>query len=91
VAEIPGPYSIGSDLWPGLSRLVEELGELSQVAGKLIGNGGETAHYDGTDLRARLAEEIADVLAAMSFVADSNGLDHQEIEKRAEAKRDTYE
>lgn len=50
-----GPYSIGSDSWAGLSRLIEEAGEVLQVAGKVIGGGGATVHYDGTDLQAAIA------------------------------------
>jgi hypothetical protein len=46
-----GPYSIGSTVWPGLSKLVEEMGEVGQVVGKLIATGGDPAHRDGTDLR----------------------------------------
>lgn len=34
-----GPFSIGSTTWPGVSRVLEELGELGQVLGKLIGSG----------------------------------------------------
>ena len=31
-----GPYSIGSDVWPGLSKLAEESGEVVQVIGKIV-------------------------------------------------------
>ncbi len=71
----PGPYSIGSDRWPGLSKLVEEMGEVQQVLGKLIATGGESAHWDGTDLRQRLREELADLKAACVFFAQVNQLD----------------
>jgi hypothetical protein len=69
-----GPYSIGSDRWPGLSKLIEEMGEVGQVAGKLIATSGETAHWDGSDLRQRLLEETADLAAAIDFVTTINGL-----------------
>jgi len=62
-----GDFSIGGKLWPGTSKLIEEMGELGQVLGKLIGSHGETAHYDGTDLRQRLVEEISDLEAAIQF------------------------
>ena len=62
-----GDYSIGSGKWPGTSKLIEEMGELAQVLGKLIANNGETKHWDGTNLRERLIEEIADVDAALNF------------------------
>lgn len=81
-----GPYSIGSNVWPGLSKLIEEMGEAGQVAGKLIATGGETAHWDGTDLRQRLSEETADVAAAIDFVTAVNGLDTPEWWKRRHEK-----
>jgi hypothetical protein len=67
-----GPYSIGSDQWPGLSRLIEEAGELLQAAGKLIGSGGERQHYSGTDLGQTLADELADTLAAIRYFRAHN-------------------
>jgi hypothetical protein len=63
-----GDFSIGSEVWPGLSKLIEECGELLQVAGKLMGTAGEVDHWDGTNLRDRLMDEIADVRAAIKFV-----------------------
>ncbi len=88
--QLPGPYSIGSDLWPGLSRLIEESGEVQQVAGKLIGAHGADTHYDDTDLRDRLTLELGDLYAAFSFVVDSNDLDWAAINQRSEKKRDKY-
>lgn len=85
-----GPYSIGSTVWPGLSKLIEEMGECQQVAGKLIATGGEPQHWDGTDLRERLTEEIADALAACRFVAEANGLDIQAIDARARKKVELF-
>lgn len=67
-----GEFSIGGKVWPGTSKLLEEMGELSQVLGKLIGSHGETAHYDGSDLRERLVEEIGDLRAALSFFQEMN-------------------
>lgn len=67
-----GEFSIGGKVWPGTSKLVEELGELQQVLGKLIGSHGEPAHYDGSDLEKRLVEEIGDVLAAIEFFTRQN-------------------
>lgn len=85
-----GPYSIGSDVWPGTSRLVEECGELLQVLGKLIGAGGETEHWDGTDLRERVIDELADVQAALNFFASANQLPSATIEGRAAEKVAQY-
>jgi hypothetical protein len=37
---LPYPFAIGSDAWPGTSKLLEEQGELVQVLGKLMATGG---------------------------------------------------
>lgn len=81
-----GPYSIGSDHCPGLSKLAEEAGEVGQVVGKIIGAGGLGIHFDGSDLRVRLTEEVADVVAAAEFVIEANGLDREAFRARVEAK-----
>ncbi|UWP87776.1 hypothetical protein [Dactylosporangium fulvum] len=80
----PG-FSIGSEVWPGLAKVVEEAGELLQVAGKLVAVGGRTGHYDGSDLRERLAEECGDLLAAVTFFAEENGLGAA-VQERARQK-----
>lgn len=71
---IPEPYSIGADSWNGLSKLVEECGEVQQVIGKIQGTDGKEIHWDGSNLRDRLTEEVADVIAAGLFVASKNNL-----------------
>lgn len=38
------PYGIGSDVWPGLGKAQEEMGELLEVLGKIIGAGGTLKH-----------------------------------------------
>lgn len=65
------PYCIGSDEWNGLSKLIEELGELQQVCGKLIGNEGSIAHWS-YNLHDKFIEEIGDVYAALDFFVDKN-------------------
>lgn len=77
-----GPFSIGSTIWPGLSKLIEEAGEVVQVAGKLLGTGGAFDHWDGTNLKVRLEEEMADVIAACYFVQEACGLDVEFIRER---------
>lgn len=64
-----GSFSIGSRVWPGVSKLIEESGELQQVLGKLIAMHGAFNHWDGSDLAVRLVEEMGDVLAAIAFVS----------------------
>lgn len=82
----PEMFAIGSPRWPGIAKLDEEAGEVLQVIGKLMGTGGETNHWDGTDLQARLIEEIGDVLAACEFVVSVNHLDHESVNARRAEK-----
>lgn len=80
-------YAIGSKKWPGLSKLTEELGEVQQVIGKLIQTGGQDQHWDGgPPLRERLEDEMADLAAALMFVAEANGLDVARMGKREREK-----
>ena len=65
------PYCIGSNEWNGLSKLIEELGELQQVCGKLVGSQGSEDHWSGK-LRAKFIEEIGDVQASINFFIDKN-------------------
>lgn len=81
-----GDFSIGGSLWPGLSKLIEECGEVLQAAGKLIGSRGVIEHWDGTNLRAVLQDEMADVLAAISFVVQKNSFDTAAMTARMTAK-----
>ncbi len=83
-------FSIGGDEWPGLSKLAEECGEVTQIIGKLMGTGGRSDHWDGTNLRERLIEEIGDVLAACEFVADFN-LMMLEVHSRRDIKLSLFE
>lgn len=62
-----GPFGFGSGIYPGASKLIEEMGEVAQLLGKLIQTDGGADHWDGTDLHQRLHEELADLGAAMRF------------------------
>lgn len=79
-------------MWPGTSKLIEEAGELQQVLGKLIGNHGNTDHFDGSDLRVRLLEEIADLRAAIVFFGNMNltGEERSTIQNRTDAKLELF-
>lgn len=81
-----GPFSIGSDHWPGVAKLLEEMGEAAQVLGKLIAAGGDPNHWDGTNLVDRMVEELGDLSAAIEFVITTNGLDADAIDARAAQK-----
>lgn len=85
-----GPFGYGSSVWPGVAKVIEECGEVQQVCGKLIATGGGLDHWDGTNLRHRLQEEIADLQAALEVVIRLNNLDAVTIYTRATSKRDTF-
>lgn len=61
-------FAIGDEVYPGLSKVTEECGEVLQVIGKLMATHGKAQHWDGQDLAARLVEELADLQAAIVFV-----------------------
>jgi NTP pyrophosphatase (non-canonical NTP hydrolase) len=75
-------FNIGSSLWPGISKLIEEAGEVVQVCGKLLATKGDVNHWDGTNLKDRLQEEIGDLMAACFFVQENCGLDKEFIRQR---------
>ena len=83
-------FMIGAARWPGVSKLIEEAGEVLQVCGKLVGTGGEGKHWDGSDLKTRLEEELADLLAAIFFVVEHCGLDSDRIDARVHTKTNTF-
>lgn len=69
----------------GLAKLIEECGELMQVAGKRLAYYTIDKHPDGgPPLTTRLEDEIADVIAACQFVAEQHGLDMDRIHARAD-------
>jgi NTP pyrophosphatase (non-canonical NTP hydrolase) len=70
----------------GLAKLVEECGELIQVAAKKMAYMDTDLHPDGQSLKLRLQHEIADVMAACHFVQETFALDLGEIMERATAK-----
>lgn len=74
----------------GLTKLVEECGELVQVAAKLIAY-PDGKHPDSRgDLNERLEEEIADVMAACRFVIRKHGLAPDQIHMRIGHKLVVY-
>ena len=76
----------------GLVKLAEECGELVQAAMKRIARSdGEDIHWDGSNLKERLEDEIADVRAACSFVAKHFELDYNRMADRYDRKRDLFE
>lgn len=85
------PYCIGSDEWNGLSKLIEECGEVLQTSGKIIGAEGAQRHWDGSNLVERFENELADLLAAITYILDHNSsLDVKRILLRSGAKLETF-
>lgn len=68
----------------GLGKLVEECGELSQIAAKKMQYMDTDEHPDGKgSMKNRMEEEIADVLAACAFAIQKFDLEEEKIEERA--------
>lgn len=80
--------------WPGIAKMIEELGEVLQVLGKILGQprpvDDEFTKPDhgwrGENLRALLEDEVGDALAAADFVMRLEKLDREKIEKRRAKK-----
>lgn len=71
----------------GLAKLVEECGELTQIAAKKMNYPDTDEHPDGKgSMKRRLEEEIADVLAAAKMVSEQYGLDDDFIVNRWQLK-----
>lgn len=70
----------------GLAKMIEELGELQQVAGKILAYGlGE--HPDGKgSLEQRFIEEAGDVLAAIRFVGMTHNINMNLVMQRMDDK-----
>jgi NTP pyrophosphatase (non-canonical NTP hydrolase) len=70
----------------GLTKLMEECGELVQACAKKAAYPDSVVHPDGRNLKDSLVEEMADVLAAIDFVSTKFSLDRTAIEVRARSK-----
>lgn len=76
----------------GLTKLLEELGELSQIAAKKIAYMETDEHPDGLgSMKARMEDEVADVVAAIMFVADKFDLDYEKMEDRVVLKYERFQ
>lgn len=70
----------------GLTKLLEELGELAQIAAKKSAYINTDLHPDGKLMMPRMAEEMGDVLGAIAFVMEEFNMDEDFILERAEKK-----
>lgn len=84
------PFGIGSDVWPGLAKVVEESSETLTEVGKLMAF-PEGDHPDGKgDMRTRLEDELADLQAAIDYVKGANYLDLEGMERRTVKKLNLF-
>jgi NTP pyrophosphatase (non-canonical NTP hydrolase) len=60
-------YCFRSEKLRGLAKINEEAGEVIQVIGKLMMTQGEAEHWSGNNLYKDLANELADLEAAISI------------------------
>ena len=75
----------------GLVKLVEECGELTQIAAKKMTRMDTDEHWDGAgSLSERMQNEMGDVIAAIRMVAHNFDLDLAAIDKRAVEKFDLF-
>lgn len=73
----------------GLVKLIEECGELQQIAAKKLAYFNTDEHPDGAgSIATRMEDELADVAAAATFVVQQFGLDGERIKRRAALKLD---
>lgn len=76
----------------GSAKLIEEMGEVIQVLGKILAFPYQDLHPDGKgSLTRRLEDELGDAQAAMAFVVKTRQLDVSRIMARAEEKLALFE
>lgn len=68
--------------WKGIGKLIEECGEVLQVAGKAIAF-PRGPHPDGAgEVYPRFIEELADLQAAIDYFVSVNGISGAKFETR---------
>jgi NTP pyrophosphatase (non-canonical NTP hydrolase) len=89
---VAADFGIGSRRWPGVAKLLEEMGELQQELAKLVATGGGTEHWDGNgDLRDRIENEMGDVIAAIFYaMAHNPQLRSHVVRARADLKEQRF-
>jgi len=75
----------------GLTKLMEECGELITICAKKLAYVDTDYHPDGTvSMADRMEEELADVMAASHFVMQKFNLDVDRVMERAQKKIQRY-
>ncbi len=71
----------------GLAKLVEECGELSQIAAKKMACMDSDEHWDGAgSIARRMEDELADVAAIGTFIVQKFSLSGERIKVRSALK-----
>jgi hypothetical protein len=68
-------FEIGAEVmhgWPGMAKVIEEMGELQTIMAKIMSGKGDTIYWDESNLVYPLLDEIADVQAALWFFLTMN-------------------
>ena len=69
-----GPDDTSHHRWKGIHKLIEEMGEVAQVIGK-INAFPDGEHPDGgPPLQQRIADELTDLDAAIQYFREKNGI-----------------
>lgn len=85
------PFVIGSEVWPGAVKLMEECGELVQALGKLIAY-PDGPHPDGGNTHDYFHDEAGDVSGALAFMIDNvEQVDGNRVHARAVAKLNRFQ
>lgn len=85
-------FVLGSDQYPGLAKLVEEMAELITVLAKLITTDGDSHYWSGRDLSHDLLEELGDVKCALAFFEETSLTSEERaaVVQRAAMKLERY-
>lgn len=73
-----------------LAKLVEELGELSQVAGKALQVGGLDKSHWNMFLKEAFVEEAGDVIASIEFLIEKYQIDRNAVQIRTNIKLERF-
>lgn len=69
-----------------IALLVEEMGEVQQVLGKILRHGYESNWEGGPTNRESLHLELGDVLVVLQMMAEAGDIHESSIEERIEVK-----
>lgn len=87
----PNHGSFVTEKWIGIYKLIEEMGEVQQLLGKL-GPFPTGSHPDNAgDLIKRLEDELGDLQAATDYLINNNPFDKVRIAKRWAEKYEQFE